>query len=208
MPRTINACWITVASVLACGGNTTVPVNDGGARDTGAPGAPPAIRTDVDGTKGLGTLNPTEVDKLCEATKVFAKALLENQTFRDVTCRITGITATLAAPDDPMMVTMACKMAYDTCKAVPTTDTVTGMCPKPDATCMATVAEYEACLNELPGTTSTLDKLIPRCESVNRQSLAALAFAVASIGPACQTLNSKCPGVLGGITMPPVPPRP
>lgn len=183
----------------------------GGAGGSGGGGAgrdgSASVNSGVDPTKGLGTLTPPEMDRVCEATKGFAMTLLQNTTFQDVTCRISGITAILAVPDDPAMIMAACKAAYDACKAAPPSSVAMAMCPKLDpAMCMANVAEYEACLNELPGTVSALNAAVPTCDRVmNRQALTALGLAIGALGPACMNLDRKCPGALGAITMPPRP---
>jgi hypothetical protein len=170
------------------------------------PDTTPAINTNgafstmVAPTQTLNMLTPQDAEKVCKATTAYVAKGLQDPAVADMTCRILGLIAVVSAKDTEIQ--SSCKMAYDACKALPpAAPGATDACGNPtDTTCSATVAEYEACIGELPSDLMFLSRLIPKCDKATRTSLVPLLAGSALLGEACQALDKKCPGVLGGIS--------
>jgi hypothetical protein len=87
---------------------------------------------------------------------------------------------------------MACKSVYDSCIAAPTT--VTESCTKPDASCTATVSEYEACVNDTIKALGEAEKAVPACDQLTLALLAMSGDSMLTESPAsCTALDAKCP---------------
>jgi hypothetical protein len=207
MPRALHFLLASLAGV-ACGGGSKL--SSQGA-DAAAPGGasggldgPPHIASGVPATKPLNALTPGEAEKICAATESFARQLAMQGHIADLSCRVAGLITIAVLPEDQAQ--LACKQAYAMCKAQPPPmmpmGMTPGMCVPPDPSCMATVAEYEACLNSLPMDLALLDRLIPPCERATRLSLAPLLAGQTLLGPACQAFDKKCPGAFGGLATP------
>ena len=185
---------------LGCGSSSSESAADAGPPDAG-PSGTGKLTTNVAGTRPLNMLSPEEAQKICAATESFTLMLVMQEKVNDLICRVGGLTAALAVPDDQVQAT--CKTAYAACKmAPPPAGTgMPGMCMKADAKCMATVAEYEACMNALPMDLELIGRLVPPCERANKLSLAPLLGFQNLLSPACMTFDQKCPGVISGLTM-------
>lgn len=213
MTRAAHVSFVLLASLAgpACGGGSKplpagADASPGSGTGAGATlDGPPSIASGVAANKPLNMLTPAEAEKVCSATESFARRLAMDGQVAELSCRVAGLIAVALVPDD--QVQMACKQAYASCKAQPPQmpmGMTPGMCTPPDAACMATVAEYEACLNSLPTDLALLDRLVPPCERATKLSLAPLLAGQALLGPACQAFDKKCPGAFGGLTTPPV----
>lgn len=156
--------------------------------------------TMVTPSRTLNTLTPQESEKVCQATTEFIGKGLQDPAVADLGCRITALVAVLPVADNEVKST--CQQAYAACKAVPPPDALpTDQCGNPiDTTCMATVAEYEACVSELPSDLMLLSRLIPTCDNATKTSLVVLAAGANLLGPACQAFDKKCPGTLSGLS--------
>lgn len=156
--------------------------------------------TNVTPTRTLDMLTPQEAKKVCEATGQFVANLLQDEDVTDLGCRAAGLVAILDVPDTEIKT--ACKQAYDACKAAPVPqDLPTDQCDEPtETTCTATVAEYEACVSELPATLRFLSPLIPNCDTATKTSLLVLAAGKNLLGAGCQAVDKKCPGTFSGLS--------
>ena len=162
---------------------------------------PSRLSTGVDGSKTLGTATPAEADAICKSTQIWAKQAIAEAKQRELTCRVTGIGlfavgglggTGAAATDDQLR--MACKSAYESCMMAPTNATSTPvMCQQFPAGCMATVAEYEACLNDVPAFVDQTAATLPTCDTVNQLSVLALLGVVNGLPATCKTFQMKCP---------------
>jgi hypothetical protein len=113
---------------------------------------------------------------------------------KEATCRVAGF---LAAVEVLSMATdaalqAACQPAYDQCAAMASMVT----CTQPTATCMATMREYRACLDEVKTVSGTGLDLLPPCDELTLAKV--IAIAMVGTGaipptPACDTFNDKCP---------------
>jgi len=100
----------------------------------------------------------------------------------------------------------ACKAVYDDCRAsTPTTPCFflpcvrptplgTSECARRDASCTATVAELETCVNDIPKSKEALLDVLVTCESLTLADLPSDEMLPEPEMPAsCQMLNAKCP---------------
>lgn len=155
--------------------------------------------TSVTPTRTLDMLTPEEAKKVCEATGQYIGKGLQDEAFTDLGCRVAGLVAILDVPDTEIKT--ACKQAYDACKAAPVPqDLPTDQCGEPtETTCTATVAEYEACVSELPATLRLLSTFIPNCDTATKTSLLVLAAGRNLLKAGCQAVDKKCPGTFSGL---------
>ncbi len=158
----------------------------------------------VDEGKSLGSLSKDEVTKLCTAADSWAKDNVKIDPADS--CKLSGLLGiiTIAAKGASATdkdVQDACKAAYDQCLKAPsqttTSMTSSAMCQAPPASCTATVGEYDACLESIPGYVKTIFDGIPSCDKLTKASLMDPNFAGGGKTPeepaACKTLESKCP---------------
>lgn len=167
---------------------------------------PGRLSTGVDGNKPLGMATPAEADQICKRTQTWiAKAVAEDKQ-RQLACRIGGLFAAGAASglggggagagttDAQLQAT--CQMAHDQCMmAAPTAPTTPAMCQSFPPGCTATVAEYEACLNDIPPSVDMTLASLPTCDRVTRLGLLGLLSVVNNIPPTCRTFQMKCSAV-------------
>jgi hypothetical protein len=190
----IGGC-VMFAAFLGCGSGS--PSGAGGTTFT----------TSVSGSKPLNTLTTSDKAQLCadvvryESSSDFARAQ----------CKSSGVlTASLLASFEPSLsdtdLRAACTQTYDAClssaaDAGSSGAGSMGMCDSSvsiPADCVATVAEYSACVSDLP---SLVGGSFPECSALTRASLNTDAGTVDVSGtpntPACNTFSAKCPGAFG-----------
>ena len=146
------------------------------------------------GDKVLGTLTDDESAALCKKiSDSFADGTTVAKSVEDFTCRFSSILSALfMTPATDAALQAQCKSMYDTCIAGPSTSTET--CKKPDATCTATVAEYDACVNDQLKALSQLGNILPTCDKITLASASTLLTGSGTETPAsCQTVETKCP---------------
>lgn len=170
---------------------------------------PSGFHTGVDGSKPLGTATPQEAEQICKSTDTWARAQLAESKRRELFCRIGAIAAASSgllggeggATVPPLQLQTTCRSNLDQCLAMsagalPATPS-TATCQSFPASCTATVAEYEACLNDVPSFVDKTAGMLPTCETLNPLSILALASLVSTLPPSCQTFQMKCN--VGGI---------
>jgi len=211
--RNLSSC-VVAAMVLGLFGVSQLACSDSDSKKVEAPDATPdaspdttpanttngAFTTMVAPTKTLNTLSPQDAEKVCKATTAYVEKGLQDPAVADMTCRIAGLIAVVSAKDSEIQ--SSCKMAYDTCKALPPApEEQADACGNPtNTTCTATVAEYEACVSELPSKLMLLSLLVPKCDKATKTSLLPLLALPSLLGDACTALDKKCPGTLSGFS--------
>jgi hypothetical protein len=170
------------------------------------------LSTGVDKDKPLGGVSPAEAEQICRSTEIWAKRAIAESKQKELTCRISGLVVAGTAGLSPggmgttvsdAQLQMSCKATEDQClaTATPAPTGNAGMCPAFPAGCTATVAEYEACLNDVPPFVDQTASTLPRCETLNRLSLLSLLGLANSLPPSCRTFQMKC----GGAGIPGIP---
>lgn len=177
---------------------------------------PKGFSTGVDGNTPLGAASATEAGQICRATDNWARQQLADAKRREVACRLGAVTAAAAGallpgaaggtPNiNPVQLQSTCRLALDQCLAVPPPSTTPSMatCQQLPANCMATVAQYEACVNDLPPFLDKTAATLPTCETLSPLALLSLASLLTTVPASCQTFQMKCglslPGGIPGI---------
>jgi hypothetical protein len=172
-----------------------------------------ALSTGVDRNKPLGTVTPSEAQAICTATQMWTNQAITSDKQQQVTCRVTSnAIAALSArpavmgapPVTDAQLQMTCQTAYDTCimrpAPAPAPSTAAPTCQAFPASCTATVAEYETCLNDVPPFLDMTLAMLPTCQTLTRLSILSVLNLPNTLPASCKTFQSKCAGVpIGGI---------
>lgn len=202
--------WLAIAPVAvslclasACGGDA----ESGSKGASGGTGS--QFDTGLDGNKSLDSLTPDERQQLCDKTRELIDAALPE----DKLCKLTGVMAgafeqfggalgAAGAPgfggapaaQDPQT---ACEEAQAACLAAPTE--TTSECNVP-SDCTVTVAEYEACWNDLNASFGAATKVVPGCDNLTLFTLAPF-LALRKRPVSCDVVQEKCPGALDDLPL-------
>jgi len=163
------------------GGN---PVQ-GGAPQTGTGGGSSSGEPTLDG------LTPEELGELCSDAQASFDAAGVTETSGELTCRTAGIFAVvLFEPQTDAELQQVCQETYDECVAEPleTEDDCAEM-----SACAATVAEFEACVDEYPAYLERVAMEMPTCSELTMANLEQALSLDPEPTPACGTLWDKCP---------------
>jgi hypothetical protein len=203
------------ARTMALVGLLLTPVMWVGACGDDGPGR---LSTGVEGSKPLGTVSPSEADQICKSTQTWiAKAVAEDKQ-RQLACRLGALAAAAGgaglggggAGSSDAQLQATCKTAHDQCLMMaPAAPTSPASCQAFPAGCAATVAEYEACLNDIPPTVDMTLAALPTCDRLTQLGLLSLLSLVNNLPATCRTFQMKCaavgipgipgiPGVPGG----------
>ena len=171
---------------------------------------PSKLSTGVDGSKAVGTVTPSEAEQICKSTETWAKRAIAEAKQKELTCRIGALVVAAgglggSTPSPEAQLRMACQTSFDQCMmaAFPDAGSVAPMCQSFPAGCTATVAEYEACLNDVPQFVDRTIMNLPRCETLTQLSLISLLGLASTLPPTCQTFQMKCGGMgIPGIPVP------
>lgn len=165
--------------------------------DDGGAGTSTVFDSGLDPMRPLAGLSPQEADRLCNASRAWSK--VQEDANRMLLCRLSaGTAAFLGWGSDPTleMVRARCRETYDACLKregiyAPENQTPPPMCSQPPASCAATVADTERCLNDrwmnVRGLTA-----YPTCDTLELEhghidNLFGNAFAV-TLPPSCLAL--------------------
>jgi hypothetical protein len=154
------------------------------------------LETGVSGDKPLNTLSQDEATKVCKSVGDWSKRAFSEEKLKEIPCKLTAaLFGALAG--DAEQARMACTQTYNSClqqPAMPSQQEST--CGMVDSNCTATVAEMEACLNELPKAFDDFAAALPSCDALG-SGMMSMPFNLESLNPpACKTFESKCPGGL------------
>jgi hypothetical protein len=162
---------VAISGWLGCGSPQGDANNQGGGGDTVvSPGKP------------LGELTPSEAAQVCEDA---------SPALRAVSCNLAGfISASYSAAYDTTLTDDQLKAACSTTASACQSQLAQPDCSaisRPPGSCMATVGEYFACLEDTVA-------LVPDCSATTRAMLTGTGPNLAK--PAsCETLAAKCPGI-------------
>lgn len=182
-----------VACLGACGSSDDKGEGSGAGGSTGgssaatggssADGGGGSFSTGVDGEKRPADLTPDEIARICGATKSYIHASISDEGM----CRVLAATSS-AESEDPVT---ECQAAYDDCVE----RAEEGLIPcLVDDGCDVSVAEYEACVEEMVTTATPIVTRFPACERVTPFSLLPL-IGLTSL-PACQVVDERCGSIL------------
>lgn len=191
--RCLGLSWwglLLTLHVAACGGGTEgsePSAAEPDAESTSAAGgqsmeqADAGFDTGVPGDKHSSELTQTEVDQVCDATRDYLEASVDDE---DV-CRALAAVAS-ARSDEPAA---ACEAAYAECldqrEAASMLTCVAG-----GDDCDITVGEYEACVQAFVTSAAPILAKFPTCEDVTRFSLIPLLGLLEL--PECTSVSERC----------------
>ena len=168
---------------VACGGDD----GDDKKNDSGGD-----FTTSVPNDKPLGSLTDAESQQLCEDLSDYLSGSSFSADAQEVVCRSSGILAAVfSAPQTDAAARSACKTAYDECKAAPAESNQ--QCDKPDASCMATVDDYKACMADMPAYLDQVKGTFPSCAELTLDDFDAIAGEPPATPASCAALDTKCP---------------
>ena len=204
MKQTLGIVLIAgyVAGIGGCGDDS----GDG----TAAPGQ---VATGLPPGQSLGTLTQADAEQLCQASSRAAQELMASAEYHSGSCKLAGVMmagmgAAFADPPPPdSELQQTCKTMYDQCmSAQPQSTESSGTCTPPPATCTATVAEYEACMEASLRAMKDVYAALPGCEEITAASLQTSTSTetsmTASQPPECQAFSSKCSGYEATVEVP------
>jgi len=179
------------------GGSSTGGSSSGGSGQSaaGAANAPSGgYSSGLAGDRTLGSLTDDESAGLCQKlSDYFSDSSATGKNVEEFTCRVSSaFTALLLGADSDAALQAACKPLYDSCVASPAMTEES--CTKPDATCQATIAEYDICVNDELKALNQAVTAVPSCDKITIASLTAL-FSQSQTIASCDALKAKCPGI-------------
>jgi len=174
-------------------GNT----NAAGAGNTNAAGAANtstgSFSSGLPADKQLGSLTDAEKAALCQKLSDYFSQGTISKSLEEFTCRSSSALFALVlsgAQNDADLQT-ACKSAYEPCLSSPVMTSESCKVSETGSTCTATVAEYDACMNDYAKSLDQLITTFPTCDKLTLTSSSQI-FAL-SEPASCQTLQEKCP---------------
>lgn len=171
MTKTIQITTLLIVFVAACGGS--------------------GFSTGVPPNKSLGSVTPAEAQQICSATASFVESKATA-----TGCRVQAVLAGLASGKAQDQARMICAQKESDClkEAAAAAPNNANNCQPPPASCMATVGEYETCLNDTAANYDKLVATLPTCDKLTVPPM----FTPPTSGtiqapPSCATLQSQCP---------------
>ncbi|HET9956764.1 MAG TPA: hypothetical protein VFQ61_19850 [Polyangiaceae bacterium] len=174
----------TGGSSTSTGGKSTGGASTGG-RTSGGGSSGGSTSSGGDDTRTFAELTDDERNAVCQAEA----EKLDTPENKAQNCKLLGAFAAFQVLQDAEQMPAACQAAYDLCMDQEQSAQVE--CSDDLRECTATVAEFQACWDQLPAWFGALD--VPSCEDVSLQTLLPLATLLTSLPQACQTLQDKCP---------------
>jgi hypothetical protein len=208
MFRSSKNSWILKALTLglalgltvACGGDSGDDNNDNGGNTGGGGGGGGGLPSGISGSTQASTLSAADAARLCDSFETQFFAIVSEEELDELTCAIGGFfTAVFSGEEDLEGI---CQGAYEECLAAG---------PDPDdgeeeeecfllndelrATCQATAAELQACVRDQAEAAKQLAEEFT-CANIEAL-LADEGGEDEGLSPACQVVDTKCPGFFG-----------
>jgi len=151
--------------------------------------------TGLPANQSLGTLSPTEANQLCSSTASYVASKSKM-----TTCQFEADLAAIAQGKTDADARMICKMKLTQCLAASTSGSGSGGtpstgCQPPPASCMATVGEYEGCLNDVSHAYDQALAGMPNCDNLTLTISGLPSARPSPMTPvSCTKLENKCIG--------------
>lgn len=156
------------------------------------------LSTGVDGSKPINMLSAAEKEKVCKASQDFGKSF-DTSKMQEFGCKLAGLFGAFLTQSD-QQAQMVCQQAYTSCQMQPASGGSSNeMCGDFSNTCMATVAEYEACMTDFKGSFGQLVDSVPSCNTLTRAQIGMATMLLTQLPASCQTFNSKCAGGINAL---------
>jgi hypothetical protein len=177
----ITLVLVLVLGATGCGGESQSNGDGDGTFSSGVPGS-----------TRLSELSDRELDAFCERIEEFTTTPPVSTLSEEYLCRVAGmLQAAFAGATTDAEARASCAATYDQCQASNTSSTTT--CNRPSPSCTATVAEYEACMNDMPGYLEDTLEVLPTCETLTLADITSDTLPVPETPASCVTLQEKCP---------------
>lgn len=176
----LTSGFVACGSSDGGGGGTGAGTDTGGGEGSTGDG----FDTGVDGSKRPSDLSPEEIEQICDATQDYVYDAVSDEEI----CRALAAGVGFQT-EDPVA---ACEASYAACMAAQAAEESSACVVDED--CDITVAEYEACVDELVTKAEPALSGFPPCDDVTPLTLLRLA-ALADM-PACDVVSERCGSVL------------
>jgi hypothetical protein len=145
--------------------------------------------------KQLTALTDAEKASVCQKLSAYFSSPAVSKSFEEFLCRAESAAfALFSNPQTDAALQAACKPLYDQCIAAPVMTSESCDVQQVSSTCTATVAEYDACMNDFAKGLDQVLAAIPSCDKLTLAS-ASQSPSGPSTPASCQTLQAKCPDV-------------
>jgi hypothetical protein len=174
------ACLMGTA--LACGGEAR---------------GPSRWTSGLEGDRTLADLSAGETAQLCKSAQLWAKDAIPAYKRSTLVCKTSSVTAAVltGALGAPALLQASCQRTYDGCLRTTDMPPAAISCPTAGADCLATVAEFEACLNDFPLSFDETLAAIPACHELTLGAIARAGVDAMNFLPdSCAVYQARCPG--------------
>jgi hypothetical protein len=159
----------------------------------------PRYTSGLEGSRPLGELDSAELARLCKGAQAWATdaiPVIDRATFLCKTSAVLAGALSGTFSGGAVELRNACEHAYERCLRRSDMAPAAIACPRPGPDCVATVSEYERCLNDFPASFDDAIAAIPSCRGLTLASLAQTgAAAAAALPESCTAFQQRCPGV-------------
>jgi hypothetical protein len=164
-------------------------VGNGGTPQGGSTSTGSGFSSGLPDASTLDTLSPEELVGLCEASQEYLEKSASVAKATEGLCRYGGaFLAVLFEVETDAELRQLCAESYAECIAEPLEQEPCAM----TSTCTATVAEFEACIDDYPALLASFDR-IPACAELTLDDLAEVAEFMPDTPAGCASLWEKCP---------------
>jgi non-reducing end alpha-L-arabinofuranosidase len=147
----------------------------------------PAV-TDIDGSKTIGSLSPTDAAKLCSDTNAYFGKVLSQADL----CKWAGLAYGVSSAASDSNLQRNCKSQESSCLQASAAD---AKCSPIPASCSATVSQYSDCIVAEAAAFNRALGALPGCATVTVSDLSGVWDYMTSDPPeACVQITNKCPG--------------
>jgi hypothetical protein len=169
-----------MGTLLACGGDTS----------------PPKYASGIDGQRPLAGLSASESGRLCTTAQTWARDAIPLFKRAMLVCKSGSLAAVVikGSMQGPGRLQEVCQQTYDECLRHSDMAPAAISCPTAGPGCTATVADYEACLNDFPASFDRSIAAIPSCDMLTLDALFGITTAASILPPSCLAFKMKCPG--------------
>jgi hypothetical protein len=180
MGRGAGRMVAVMCTLLACG-------DDGGA---------PKYASGIDGRTPLSGLSASDASRLCTSAQTWARDAIPLSKRAMLLCKSGALAAVVirGSMERPGRLQQVCQQTYAGCIQHSDMAPAAISCPLAGPGCTATVADYEACLNDFPASFDRSLAAIPSCDMLTLDAIFGLTTAASILPPSCVAFKMRCPG--------------
>jgi hypothetical protein len=180
MGRGAGRLAAVTCTLLACGGDS----------------GPTKYASGIDGQRPLAGLSASEAGQLCMSAQSWARDAIPLYQRAMLVCKSGALAAVVieGSREGPGRLQEICQETFDGCLQHSDMAPAAISCPTPGPGCTATVADYEACLNDFPASFDRSVAAIPSCDKLTLDAIFGLTNAASILPPSCVAFKMRCPG--------------